>query len=675
MRERVELLLGHSHARDVGDDVPRACARHPARRGAAAGLHAPVHDLRPGRQRGGWSSSCIDELGVDPKRFTPGAVQHQISDAKNKLRDAAAYRELVGVLLRADRRRRLRALRAASCTRMNAMDFDDLLVRTVNVLELFPEVRARYARDVPPRARRRVPGHEPRAVPAAAAARRASTATSRSSATTRSRSTASAAPTSATSSTSRTTSRTPTVVKLEQNYRSTQTILDAANAVIAHNRGQMHKTLWTDLGEGDPIVVRELDDEHAEARYVVGEIERLVDEGVSRAEIAIFYRTNAQSRVLEDTLVRARDRLPGHRRHEVLRARRDQGRDRLPDACSATRRTSSRFTRVANSPRARHRPDVALARARATPSTMGITRLGRGGRPGRGARPRRRGGQGARALHGDDDRAARARRARACRSATCSRRVLHETRLPRRAGGRAHDRGAGPAWRTSQELVEVAREFDAARRAGRATALDVFLQQVALVADADTRRDDDGPRDADDAAQRQGPRVPDRLHHRLRGGRLPALALDRRGLARGGAAPLLRRDHARDARPLRSPTRGAAASSASRDLRRCRSRFLGELPPDLARPRGLARRRLRRAARAAARRGRGRAWRSWAASTARRRGGRRGPSFRLGDDVVHAAFGEGVVTGVEPGGIVVVRFAGDGSRAQADGRVRADHAR
>ncbi|MEA2129795.1 MAG: ATP-dependent helicase UvrD/PcrA, partial [Solirubrobacteraceae bacterium] len=94
------------------------------------------------------------------------------------------------------------------------------------------------------------------------------------------------------------------VVKLEQNYRSTQTILSAANAVIAHNRDQKPKSLWTNLGDGEPIRIRELDDEHAEARYVVGEIERLVDEGASRSEIAVFYRTNAQSRVIEDTLVR-----------------------------------------------------------------------------------------------------------------------------------------------------------------------------------------------------------------------------------------------------------------------------------------------------------------------------------------------------------------------------------
>ncbi|MGI8580165.1 MAG: UvrD-helicase domain-containing protein, partial [Solirubrobacteraceae bacterium] len=92
------------------------------------------------------------------------------------------------------------------------------------------------------------------------------------------------------------------VVKLEQNYRSTQTILSATNGVVANNRGRKSKSLWTELGQGDAIKIRELDDEHSEARFVAGEIERIVDEGVSRAEIAVFYRTNAQSRVLEDTL-------------------------------------------------------------------------------------------------------------------------------------------------------------------------------------------------------------------------------------------------------------------------------------------------------------------------------------------------------------------------------------
>ena len=154
------------------------------------------------------------------------------------------------------------------------------------------------------------------------------------------------------------------MVRLEQNYRSTQTILDAANAVIAHNRGRMDKTLWTDLGEGDPIKVRELDDEHAEARFVVGEIERLVDEGVSRAEIAVFYRTNAQSRVLEDTLVR---REIGY---QVIGGTKFYERAEIKDAIAYLTRPGQPAGRRLVHARgqlaeARDRPDVALARARA----------------------------------------------------------------------------------------------------------------------------------------------------------------------------------------------------------------------------------------------------------------------------------------------------------------------
>jgi len=93
-------------------------------------------------------------------------------------------------------------------------------------------------------------------------------------------------------------------IALEQNYRSTQNILDAANGVIVHNRERKEKNLWSDLGEGDPVRVVEVEDEHAEARYVAAEIARLVEEGFSGSEIAVFYRMNAQSRVLEDILVR-----------------------------------------------------------------------------------------------------------------------------------------------------------------------------------------------------------------------------------------------------------------------------------------------------------------------------------------------------------------------------------
>jgi DNA helicase-2/ATP-dependent DNA helicase PcrA len=91
-------------------------------------------------------------------------------------------------------------------------------------------------------------------------------------------------------------------IALEQNYRSTNAILEAANAVIAHNSERKEKRLWSELGDGEPVRVVEVEDEHSEARYVAAQIAGLVEEGYSGSEIAVFYRMNAQSRVLEQTL-------------------------------------------------------------------------------------------------------------------------------------------------------------------------------------------------------------------------------------------------------------------------------------------------------------------------------------------------------------------------------------
>ena len=97
-----------------------------------------------------------------------------------------------------------------------------------------------------------------------------------------------------------------TVIVLEQNYRSTQTILDAANAVIANNLGRKPKELWTDQGGGMAIARYHADDEGDEAQWVAHEIARLHDEGEARwGNVAVFYRTNAQSRVVEEALMRA----------------------------------------------------------------------------------------------------------------------------------------------------------------------------------------------------------------------------------------------------------------------------------------------------------------------------------------------------------------------------------
>ncbi len=96
-----------------------------------------------------------------------------------------------------------------------------------------------------------------------------------------------------------------TVVKLEQNYRSTSTILTAAGRVVAKNRGRKGKTLWTENPGGDRIVYRRLDNEREEARFVCREIGRHLDRGRELQDMAVFYRTNAQSRVLEDALMGA----------------------------------------------------------------------------------------------------------------------------------------------------------------------------------------------------------------------------------------------------------------------------------------------------------------------------------------------------------------------------------
>src|SRR6516162_677202 len=96
-----------------------------------------------------------------------------------------------------------------------------------------------------------------------------------------------------------------TVILLEQNYRSTQTILSAANAVVSRNPGRKPKNLWSDAGDGPPIVGYVADNEHDEAAFVAEEVDRLTDAGEAiPGQVAVFYRTNAQSRVFEEVFIR-----------------------------------------------------------------------------------------------------------------------------------------------------------------------------------------------------------------------------------------------------------------------------------------------------------------------------------------------------------------------------------
>ena len=96
------------------------------------------------------------------------------------------------------------------------------------------------------------------------------------------------------------------MILLEQNYRSTQNILAAANAVVSRNPGRVPKRLWSEAGDGPPITGYVADSEHDEAAFVAEEVDRLADEGHALpGQVAVFYRTNAQSRVFEEVFIRA----------------------------------------------------------------------------------------------------------------------------------------------------------------------------------------------------------------------------------------------------------------------------------------------------------------------------------------------------------------------------------
>ncbi|HXD67087.1 MAG TPA: UvrD-helicase domain-containing protein, partial [Solirubrobacteraceae bacterium] len=143
MRDRAELLVGRRVRAMWVMTFHAACARMLRAEAARLGYtrQFTIYDTADSRRL---IKRCLDDLGIDPKRFTPGSVHAQISDAKNKLRDADAYAQMVGSFFEQTVADVYRSYER-EMHRMNAMDFDDLLVRAVNVLELFPEVRERYA--------------------------------------------------------------------------------------------------------------------------------------------------------------------------------------------------------------------------------------------------------------------------------------------------------------------------------------------------------------------------------------------------------------------------------------------------------------------------------------------------------------------------------------------------
>jgi ATP-dependent DNA helicase UvrD/PcrA len=254
------------------------------------------------------------DMGLDTKRYSPRLLANGISNLKNELigpeeaaHDAAnAGEDLVRIIAEvyAEYQRRLRAA--------NALDFDDLIGETVAVLQAFPQIAQYYRRrfrhilvdeyqdtnhaqyvlvrelvgrdteDGVAPAELCVVGDADQSIYAFRGA----------------------------------TIRNiedferdfpnATTILLEQNYRSTQNILNAANSVISRNAGRREKRLWTDAGEGELIVGYVADNEHDEARFVAEEIDALADKGeITYNDVAVFYRTNNSSRALEEVFIRA----------------------------------------------------------------------------------------------------------------------------------------------------------------------------------------------------------------------------------------------------------------------------------------------------------------------------------------------------------------------------------
>jgi DNA helicase-2/ATP-dependent DNA helicase PcrA len=645
MRGRVEYLLGHSTRGMWVMTFHSSCARilrvEAERIGYTRGY--TIYDQSDSRRL---IKQCLDELGVDAKRFTPAAVQRQISDAKNRLRGPAEYSQMVGDYFERTVAE-VYALYEKSLLRMNAMDFDDLIGRTVTLFERFPEVRERYGKSfryvlvdeyqdtnhaqyrllqllVADHRNIAVVGDDAQSVYGFRGADIRNILDFKDD------------------------FPDATVIKLEQNYRSTQTVLDAANAIISNNRDQMPKTLWTDLGEGDSIVLRTLDDEHSEARYVAGEIERLVDEGLSRSEIAVFYRMNSQSRVLEDTLVRREIA------YQVVGGTKFYDRAEVKDAVAyltllINGQDAVSFQRVANTPR-RGLGQTSLSRVLTHAQTTGVSVWEAAADPtavpGLGKAAVKALGRFMETMEG-----LRQRHQQGVPIGDLLDAVIHESGYVEWLENERTIEAAGRL-ENLEELVEVAREFDAAADA-EDDSLDLFLQQVSLVADADSRQDDESLVTLMTLHNAKGLEYPVVFIIGCEDGLFP----HSRSIDEGTLEEERRLCYVGITRAMRNLT---MTSARQRNVFGAQtsgvpSRFLSELPSGLldqeddqysapigARPRATAG-----------------SWES-AAASAHQPTSIPTTNFGVGDDVVHAAFGEGVVIGAEPGGILVVRFAESG---------------
>ena len=310
MRERLETLVGGAGKYMWVLTFHSACVRILRREHEAAGLRSSF-SIYAATDSQRLITLIVRELGIDPKRFTPKAFANRISDLKNELITPLQFAETANTSNPFERhlaevyRAYNQRLKAA-----NALDFDDIIMRTVQLLRAKPAIAQLYRRrfrhvlvdeyqdtnhaqyvlvrelvgvaSQGPSGELTVVGDSDQSIYAFRGATIRNIEEFEKD-----------FPNSHT-------------ILLEQNYRSTQNILSAANAVISQNDGRRAKNLWTALGDGEKIVGYVADSEYDEARWVSQEIERLGEEnGVRPGQVAVFYRTNAQSRALEEAFMRA----------------------------------------------------------------------------------------------------------------------------------------------------------------------------------------------------------------------------------------------------------------------------------------------------------------------------------------------------------------------------------
>ncbi|MGH3042157.1 MAG: ATP-dependent helicase [Gaiellaceae bacterium] len=585
--------------------------------------------------------AIVEEEGWDPKRFVPRGIHAQISSAKNQLVGPEEYEERVGSFYEQTVAAVYKRYQSRLLT-SNAMDFDDLIMRTVEILEHHPDAREKWQK-----AFRYVlvdeyqdTNHAQYRLLQLLAGKHGNVF-------------AVGDPDQSIYAFRGADIRNileferdfggAQTIALEQNYRSTNAILRAANSLIANNRERKPKNLFSELGEGDPVRVVEVEDEHAEARFVASELAALFEEGYAGAEIAVFYRTNAQSRMLEDVLVR--QEIP----YQVIGGPRFYERAEIKDAVAYLQVIDNPFdgvslTRIANRPR-RGIGDASLARLQVYADAQGISlfeTLGQAEEAGVGAAPLK----AVQRLHG------------LLQSLMAGALELPVSELLEKVLEQSGYLEALEAERTIEaqgrienllELGGVALEYQAA---AENPTLSEFLQQISLFSDQD-------------ALAEEGSRVTLMTLHNAKGlefrsvflvgmeeGVFPhARSIEEQGLEEERRLAYVGLTRAQERLTLLH----AATRSlwGSRDYR-SPSRFLEELPED-----EVERERLRPTS-----------WTGYNAPRASLAPSGPTPDLSTGDSVRHSTLGEGVVVRIEGDGIVTVRFAQDG----AERRLMLDYA-